>query len=248
MTIAALDLPSQFATYFEIVHATSPALRDAGFSVRHRVYCEELGFEPLRADAMERDEYDDAAEHILIRSRRTLAFVGCARVVRPMPAEHALPVERSGAWKASRPLHDASGNPRVAELSRLAVVSDFRRRRGEQTSPVNLAEADFGTRLQPRFPYIPVGLYLGALSLAARHRIGTLVVLTEERLARHFGRMGVQLDRCGEPVEYHGLRTPFTMSVDAIVQRLRADVRPLYDRIEAELQSNRASEWPASSM
>ena len=131
-------------------------------------------------------------------------------------------------------------SPRRSSGSRPATI--------EQTSPVNLAEADFGTRLQPRFPYIPVGLYLGALSLAARHRIGTLVVLTEERLARHFGRMGVQLDRCGEPVEYHGLRTPFTMSVDAIVQRLRADVRPLYDRIEAELQSNRASEWPASSM
>lgn len=236
MSFAATDLPFQFATYFEIVHATSSDLRDASFRVRHRVYCEELGFEPVRADTMERDEYDAEAEHVLIRSRRTLGFVGCARVVRPMPVEHALPVERSGAWRAPRPLHDGDGRPRVAELSRLAVVSEFRRRQGEQGSPINLAEADFGTRLQPRFPHIPVGLYLGALALAARQRIATLVVLTEERLARHFGRMGVRLDRCGEPVEFHGRRLPYTMDVSAILERLPPDVRPLYERIEAELR------------
>ncbi|HXU53437.1 MAG TPA: PEP-CTERM/exosortase system-associated acyltransferase [Casimicrobiaceae bacterium] len=236
MSFSTIDLASQFSTYFEIVRATSRDLREASFKVRHRVYCEELGFESPRADAMECDEYDGDAEHILIRSRRTLTFVGCARVVRPQPVEHALPVERSGAWKASPPLHDVDGNPRIAELSRLAVVSEFRRRRGEQNSPVNLAEADFGTPVQPRFPHIPVGLYLGALALAARKRIATLVVLTEERLARHFGRMGVHLDQCGEPVEFHGLRAPYVMNVEAIVERLPADVRPLYDMIGADLQ------------
>lgn len=236
MALAAIDLPSQFATYFEIVRATSPELRDASFGIRHRVYCEELGFESLRADAMERDEYDADAEHILIRSKRALAFVGCARIVRPVPTAHALPVERAGAWSATRPLHASDGRPHVAELSRLAVVGEFRRRKGEQDSPVNLAEADFGTQWQPRFPHIPVGLYLGGLALAARERIATLVVLTEERLARHFGRMGVYLERCGEPVEFHGLRVPYTMDVNATIERLPSNVRGLYDRIGADLQ------------
>jgi N-acyl amino acid synthase of PEP-CTERM/exosortase system len=236
MTLATIDLPAQFATYFEIVRATSPALHDESFKVRHRVYCEELGFEPLQPQGMERDAYDADAEQILIRSRRAQTFVGCARVVRPLPTKHALPVERSGAWIAPRPLRDSGGRCNVAELSRLAVVSEFRRRKGEQDSPINLADADFGTQLQPRFPHIPVGLYLGALAIAARQQIATIVVLTEERLARHFGRMGVHLDRCGEPVEFHGARIPYTMDVDAIVRRLPANVRALYDAIGAELQ------------
>ncbi len=79
----------------------------------------------------------------------------------------------------------------IAEVSRLAVIGRFRRRKGEQRTPLPLSDQDFGTSLQPRFPYITIGLYLAPSSCKA-HGIGTLFMLTEERLAQHFGKLGAK--------------------------------------------------------
>jgi len=236
-TLITDNLQAEFDTHFAITRATSPQQRDEGFRMRHGVYCEELRFEPIRPDGREYDEYDDGAEHLLIRSVRTGTFVGCARVVMPHDLQHALPVERSGAWKAARPLRDPQGRAVVAELSRLAVVHEFRRRKGEQDTPINLADEDFGTPARPRFPHIPVGLYLGALAIAQRRIIATLVVLTEERLARHFGRLGVRLAQVGDTVEFHRMRAPYLMSVRETVDMLPPVIRTLYDKIYADIWS-----------
>jgi N-acyl amino acid synthase of PEP-CTERM/exosortase system len=230
------DLHTEFRAHFAISRAASSSQRDESFRIRHRVYCEELGFEPVRADALEHDEYDEGSEHILIRSVRTQAFVGCARVVLPHHSEFVLPIEHSGSWAAPRPVFDSAGRPFVAELSRLAVVHEFRRRRGEQDTPINLADEDFGTPVRPRFPHIPVGLYLGALAIAERRGIAALVVLTEERLARHFGRLGVRLTQVGDVVEFHRLRAPYLMSVRETVNALPPAIHALYHRIRADME------------
>jgi N-acyl amino acid synthase of PEP-CTERM/exosortase system len=233
--VISTDLHAEFGKYFCIQRASSAELRDEAFHIRHKVYCEELAFEPVRSDARERDEHDDHAEHILIRTVEGRVAVGCARVIIPAAADYILPVERTAAWRAERPLLDQDGRPRAAELSRLAVVRQFRRRAGEQSRAINLSEADFGTPLQPRFPHIPVGLYLGALAIACERSVATLVVLTEAHLAKHFGRLGVRLEQVGDAVEFHRLRAPYAMQVRQTVDNLPDIVRPLYDVIEAEI-------------
>lgn len=229
------DLHTEFRRYFSVIRAATPQQADASYRMRHRIYCEELGFEPVRPDARERDEYDDGAEHLLIRNGQTADYVGCARVVLPHDLDCALPVERSGSWMAERPLFDSEGRPRVAELSRLAVVREYRRRKGEQETPVNLSETDFGTPSRPRFPHIPVGLYLGALAIAEKRSIASLVVLTESRLASHFGRLGVRLEQVGTAVEFHRMRAPYMMHVEQTIDALPAVIRDLYDGIRAEI-------------
>jgi len=155
--------------------------------------------------------------------------------VLPHDLERALPIEGSGAWMAPRPLFDTHGRPVVAELSRLAVLHEFRRRRGEQGMPINLADEDFGTSVRPRFPHIPVGLYLGALAIANQRAIASLVVLTEERLARHFRRLGVLLVQVGTAFEFHRLRAPYMMNVRETVAGLPPAIGALYDMIHAEI-------------
>ncbi|MEO6561688.1 MAG: PEP-CTERM/exosortase system-associated acyltransferase, partial [Nitrosospira sp.] len=88
----------------------------------------------------------------------------------------------------------------------------------------------------PRFPYISVGLYLATTELARLNGIDTLFVLTEERLASHFGKLGVNVQSIGSPIEHHGTRMPSMMSVNGIINDIRSIIRPLYHTIAADIK------------
>lgn len=234
------DLGNAFKQYFEIVPAFSDALKDEVYRVRHQVYCEDLKFEPARSDRRETDEYDPNSLHLLIRSVKTNEFVGCTRIVRPSSDDPSrqLPFEKTCAALLNRSIVDPAKLPRgnIAEVSRLAVVAGYRRRKGEENSPVGISSEDFGTRKLPRFPYLPISLYLGTTELARRNGIDTLFVLTEERLASHFSKLGVKLQVIGDSVELHGKRTPSMMSVSGILGNIRSIFRPLYHTIVADIE------------
>src|SRR4051812_11134823 len=230
-----------FEHYFEIVPALSPPLIDEVFRIRHRVYCEELGFEPLRPDGRETDRYDAQSLHLLIRCVKTGQFVGCTRLIRARPhdPEPLLPVEHACALWIDCGHVDPSRMPRhsVGEISRLSVIGAYRNRRGEQHKAAALSGRDFGTGEKPRFPYILVGLYLGIIELARLHGIETLFVLTEPRLARHLGRIGVEIQPIGAGVEHHGTRLPSIMHTREIIASLKPLFRPLFERIAKEIAS-----------
>lgn len=234
------DLGTSFKRYFEIVPALSDELRDHAYRIRHEVYCEELKYEPERPDRRESDEYDAHSLHCLIRSLTRGNYVGCARLVlaRPGNPRYPLPFEKTCASSIDRSIVDPRALPRdaIAEASRLAVVSRYRQRRGEQDRPYTLTDESFSGRPMPRFPYIPVALYLGTLALAALHGIETLFVLTEPRLASHFATLGVEIKQIGAAVAHRGTRIPCMMSVSSIIEGLNFIVRPLYRVIAEEVR------------
>jgi N-acyl amino acid synthase of PEP-CTERM/exosortase system len=233
-----LDLGNAFHQYFEIVPALTSELKKEVYRVRHQVYCEDLKFEPTRRDGLETDEHDANSLHLLMRSVRTGEFIGCTRLVRPRldDPDYELPFEKTCAGVLDRSLVNLSKLPRhrIAEVSRLAVVSGYRRRKGEANSPISLADVDHDEK-SPRFPYIPIGLYLGTTELARLYGIETLFVLTESRLASHFGKLGVKLQVIGNPIEHHGARVPSMMNVHEIIRDIRNIIRPLYHAIAADL-------------
>jgi N-acyl amino acid synthase of PEP-CTERM/exosortase system len=234
------DLGTSFKRYFEIVPALSDELREHAYRIRHEVYCEELNYEPKRPDRREVDEYDTHSLHCLIRNLQSDSFVGCVRLVFPRPDNHAypLPFEKTCATTIDRSIIDPRALPRhaIAEASRLAVISRYRLRRGEKGRPYTIADESFSGQPMPRFPYIPVALYLGTLELAALHGIETLFVLTEPRLANHFAKLGVEIKPIGAPVEHRGIRVPSVMSVSSIIAGLNFIVRPLYRVIAQEVR------------
>lgn len=236
-----MNLGEGFKKYFEVVPANTDELRDHVFRIRHNVYCEELKFEPERPDRRETDAYDAHSLHCLIRHLRTGEFVGCTRLVLARPGDpmFPLPFERTCEATIDRKLMDPRSLPRhtIAEVSRLAVVGRFRRRKGEENTAAPVSDDSFGTKDQPRFPYIPVGLYLGTIEMAALHGIDTIFVLTEPRLANHFSKLGVKIRQIGGPVEHRGTRLPSVMSVSAILGGLNFVVRPLYKVIAAEVRT-----------
>ena len=236
------NLGNAFKQYFEIIPAFSDALKDEVYRVRHQVYCEDLEFEPPRPDGRELDEHDANSLHLLMRSIRTNEFVGCTRIVRTRPKDpqYRLPFEKTCAEILDRSIIDPAKLPRynIAEVSRLAVVASYRRRKGEGNSPIGISREDFGTPKQLRFPFIPIGLYLATTELARLNGIDTVFVLTEERLASHFSKLGFNLQVIGGPIEHHGTRIPSMMSVSGTIKSMRDNLRPLYRTIAADIERN----------
>lgn len=238
------NLGKAYKQYFELVPAYSETLKDDVYRIRHQVYCEDLAFEPQRPNRRESDEYDAHSIHLLIRSLQTNQFVGCTRLIRASPTapDLPLPFEKACAATLDRSIIDPGRLPRhaIAEVSRLAVVSQFRRRKGDDPkSPVPLSDADFGTPAQPRFPYIPISLYLGTVELARLNQIDTLFILTERRLAGHFRKLGVNVQTIGGPVEHRGERIPSMLSIQGILKDMRSLLRPLYKVVAAEVAKTR---------
>ncbi len=235
------NLGHGFRKYFEIHAAVDEALRDEVFRIRHEVYCEELRFEPERPDRREMDDYDGHSLHCLLKtSADPQQPVGCTRLVLTNPEDRSLPLpfERACAATLDRSIIDPAKLPRerIAEVSRLAVRATYRRRRGEQAAPVAIHDEDFGTVTQPRFPYVPIGLYLGAVALAARSGIDTMFVLTEPRLASHFAKLGVEIKQIGGPIEHRGQRIPSMMDVQSIIKNMRFLVKPIWRVIQEEIE------------
>ncbi|MBS0513290.1 MAG: PEP-CTERM/exosortase system-associated acyltransferase [Proteobacteria bacterium] len=234
------NLGNGFSTYFRIDAALDDELKDAVYRVRHSVYCEDLHFEAVRADHREIDVHDAHSVHCLLRTvSEPYHPVGCTRIVLADPSDPdaPLPFEETCAASLDRSILDPARLPRdrIAEISRLAVHRNYRRRKGEEHGPVQIHEEDFASGDQPRFPFIPTSLLLGAVALAERSGIDTVFVLTEPRLAAHFAKLGVEVIQIGSPIEHRGLRIPSVMHVEEIIRNMRRILHPLWHVVREQI-------------
>jgi len=172
-------------------------------------------------------------------------------LARPEAPDYPLPFEGSCHAVLDRSIADPARMPRhtIGEVSRLAVLNTFRQRKSEASTPVSMSEDDFGGRgPETRFPFVPVSLYLGAAAIARRFGIEHVFVLTEPRLASHFVRIGFDIRAIGGPIEHRGTRVPSLLSSSKVVAGLRPIIRPMYNIIEAAVDSAfrthpHAQEW-----
>lgn len=236
------NLGGTFSEMFVLTPALDPASIEQVYRVRHDVYCRDLGWEPVRDNGMETDAYDAHSVHCLLRRRGSGEAVGCTRLIltRPEAPEDPLPFEQSCKDVIDRSQVDPALLPRhtIGEVSRLAVVNTFRQRKGEAGSPVSVGEEDFESRGGiPRFPFIPVSLYLGAAAIARHLGIEHVFVLTEPRLASHFARIGFDIHHIGGAIEHRGTRVPSVLSSSKVVAGLRPLIKPLYEVIEASVDA-----------
>jgi N-acyl amino acid synthase of PEP-CTERM/exosortase system len=234
------DLGESFLKRFELIPALDEASKDQVFRIRHDVYCRDLGWEPVKADGRETDEFDRHSFHCLLRRRGTQEPVGCTRLIvaRPEDPSYPFPFERTCGESLDRRIVDPRqlARAKVGEVSRLAVMSTFRQRKGEAGSAVTMSDEDFqrwGTRT--RFPFIPVALYLGIVAIAQRIGVEHLFVLTELRLARHFSRIGFDIRAIGGAIDHRGTRVPSLLSSSKIVDELRPMMQPLFSVISRDV-------------
>ncbi len=229
-----------FKRYFDILPALTDSEKQAAFRIRHSVYCEDLGWEATRADGMESDAYDIQSLHCLIRNRASGDFIGCVRLICPESGGPlaTLPFERTCGDVLDRSIIDPAKlrRERIAEVSRLAIVGQYRRRRGEERTSGIVQDSDFGTPDRPRFPYLLVGLYMGVFAIADLHGLEKLFLLSEPRLARHLNKIGITNERIGEATEHRGLRAPSVMDVRHVIDHLDPLLHSVFVVVHDELE------------
>ncbi len=234
-------ISEHFARFLESRIATTEEETKEVFQIRHSVYCEELKFESERPNKQESDEYDDYSIFGLIKHRPTDRFTGCVRIVAPQREGELLPIEKycSFAYKDSDIKPSDFKRSEISEISRLAVLSHFRRRKedrhaGAATGVIN--QETYSTDELRCFPFISVGLYLTAASVAIENGSDHCFVMMEPRLARSMALIGIKFKQLGEPVEYHGLRAPYYINGKIFLENLSPGFKSLHSAIDLSIR------------
>ena len=238
-----MSLVDHFQGFFEVMRADTPALREKAFRIRYDVYCREFGYEKEEdcPGGMEQDEYDEHSAHCLIMHRPSGQGAGCIRVVSP-PGDMAapIPMERFCGHSLNHPELHPGLLPRdnLAEVSRLAVHTQFRRRKGESESPIGMAIAETITDEQRRtFPLLGLALFCAGTSLMGGMQREHAFVMMERRLARMLQSSGFPFVQVGEAMEYHGPRAAYHVTVQAVLDSMRPEIRELHDFVHESLIS-----------
>ena len=236
------QLAEDFGRYFEMVPATNPSLCEQAYRIRYAVYAAELGWEDRASfpAGIETDEFDSDSVSCLLRHRSLGRAVGCVRLVlsaqnatRPFPFENA--AASAGTPFVTTSL-DSGWRRHAAEISRVAVVAEFRRRRHERNQPHEVPEEEPTLAAERRvFPHIAIGLYLGAAALGMRRGLEQVFAIMEPKLARRLRIYGILFDEVGPPIEHHGLRVPYCLRRENFVKNMAPPIRVLFEAIDNEL-------------
>lgn len=234
-----------FSNYFNVIPANSEQLRNLVYKIRYSVYCEELGFENLDdfPEGLERDGFDQHASHCLLFHKPSATYAGCVRLITANPelAEAKFPFEKA----CGNGLEQEALEPYIkdrnsfGEISRLAVLSAFRRRKSEKLTPEGIVDSNH-TRSPSdgrSFPYIALGLYLAAASIGLSVGLESVFAMMEPRLVRRLRYFGICFRQVGEVVDYHGSRGPFHITRNELFDNLSPEMLELLKAIEKDLAS-----------
>jgi len=236
----AYNIAEHFTQFLEPQVAVNDALKEEAFRIRHNVYCEELAFEDVKEGGQEKDEFDEQSIFSLIKHKPSSIYTSCVRVVRIQKEGQLLPIEKFCMGSiTNEELHPERFNrTEICEISRLAVKSDFRRRKTDQFkgSGTGVIQETSYSEVELRcFPFIAIGLYMAAATMAIDTGIRHVYVMMEPRLARSMSFVGIKFQPLGDPIEYHGLRAPYYINPEIFLSNLSPGFQNLYKAIEHDI-------------
>lgn len=234
------NIAEHFTKFLEPQVALTDVLREEVFKIRHNVYCEELAFEEVKTEGMEKDEFDEQSIFSLIKHKPSDVYTSCVRVVRAQNENELLPIEKYclSSIQDKKYLPSNFKRSEICEISRLAVKADFRRRQADKFKGAEtgaISEETYSESELRCFPFIAIGLYMAAATMAIDTGIKHVYVMMEPRLARSLKFVGIQFNQIGEAVDYHGIRAPYYINPEIFMQNLTPGFKSLYDSIEHEI-------------
>lgn len=220
------DTIKSFANYFQPFIAVTAAERQLTYRLRHKVYCEELRFEPIRESGMEQDVFDSHAIHAGMRHILTGQLVGTVRIITCNTRDQALPVEQflNNSIVDSSLLPVNFSRDSICEISRLAVPEGVRCNVNQQQRILSKDE-EYCCKL------VSVALCLLSSHVCLQQQRPHTYVMIEPRLARNLRRIGFHFIQIGDVVDYNGLRAPHYIDM----RTLKISLNPLYHNLKQTL-------------
>lgn len=236
----AHSIADHFTQYLKPEVALTPKLREEVFKIRHNVYCEELAFEEIKKERQETDEFDQRSMFSMIKHKPSDNYTSCVRIVKSTNDNELLPIEKY----CMSAITDDKYHPRnfareeICEISRLAVKAEFRRRKTDQykgSSTGVISETTYSETELRCFPFIAVGLYMAAATMAIDTGVKHGYVMMEPRLARSMKFVGIKFHQLGEAIDYHGLRAPYYINPRIFFDNLSPGFNALYESIKIDI-------------
>lgn len=212
-----------FATHFhgsEVKPGRNEGLMRGVFELRYDVYCRECHF--LDAgdypDRRETDEYDIQSAHFTAFDRDD-GLAGYVRLVRPDAIE-TFPFQNH----CVELLQGVQLPPALesAEISRLMVREDLRRRRGDLVAGASngLNGPKPAIELRDSSPQILLTLYREMYTHSIRNDIRYWYAAMERSLARALVRMNFGFQQIGPATNYYGPVAPYVADLRDLERRL----------------------------
>ncbi len=224
------------------------------FKLRYDVYVSEFGFEKKEAhpSGLEKDIYDSHSVELAAIEQtdaETQKVIGTIRLI--LHSEHGFPIENAS------PVNFTSEKPpidRIAEISRLAIRKDYRRRQGDglygvrsykkttaedENSCCTEGNRNEKVRIQP---YLILGLFKEMYQVSKKLGITHWYMITEKKLWYALKRFDLIFRQIGEPVDYHGLRIPYLGIIEEIEKNLMEKHMGFYEDFLVGLDKQY---WPA---
>jgi len=219
--------------------------------LRYEVYCEECHYLDPGAyqSHLETDAYDERSVHVSAQTIEGLV-VGTVRLVlargnQIFPFEEHCPVY---------PDFDFPPREQCAEVSRLIVRKNYRRRAGDNLQGVSQEFQEKGSALEvtpqippvihhkerrSRSPQIMLGMYREIYRYSRQHGIRYWFAAMEKGLARLLDRMGFSFVAVGPETDYYGPVTPYLADLRQVENALNNANRFLL----AWFQDEPISDW-----
>lgn len=242
MTENSVDsIAGHFADYLRPVFSESEQHKHNSYQIRHKVYCDELHFEPINEKGVESDHFDKHSYHCLIQHKSSGQYAGTVRLITSSDQSEKLPIELYCREAIAKPelFPDNFARNDICEISRLAVPAEFRRRKSDDFDGAAVGGINKDTYSETElrcFPFIAVGLYLSATSILLEKDINHCYVMVEPRLARSMRFVGLPFEQIGPVVDYHGKRAPFYIQPKLVEANLKPEFKELLRNIDLELK------------
>lgn len=227
----------------QVVVADTAESRLLHYQLRYQVFCLETRFEDAsnHPDGQEKDQFDDHAQHFLVRSKHAETWLATARII--LPGDSPLPIERH-----CHVHRDSVPFEQMAEFSRLLISTQVRRRRQGAVSRRSVGRPSRSPMCSDS-AWMLVKLFHAMAAYGLERGIPGAAFFITPALARILTRMKIELTAIGEPCQHRGLRFPYATDAKQVFEALSRfievrgeDGEPCPYRLFSELPSTEGAQ------
>ncbi|WP_438765224.1 PEP-CTERM/exosortase system-associated acyltransferase [Kushneria sp. TE3] len=219
----------EFLQEFSFSLALDQMSKERVYRLRHKVYCEELEYEPSnKVDKTESDHFDAFSLHCLVEHRKSGLEAGCIRIIAPTNEARSITLPFETRFK-NLFLEDKAAlygleRQNICEISRTAIPSMFRIPKYTATREGRL----FTMEQMKHFPLIRLGLFVSVVAMAeVKNRMHGYAVM-EHAMPRMLKSAGFSFYRISRDIEFNGRRAVYYNNRDETIASLPQSILPIY--------------------